>query len=436
MILVEQVLPGSPAEELGVVPGDHLLAVNNLPPADFLDLALAEREGLQSLELKHGEETWELQLDLEPGELSGLVLEQPVPMICGNRCLFCFVHQLPKGMRKSLYIKDEDYRYSYLHGAYITLSNMNEEGVSRILSRQLSPLYISVHATDEKVRERLLGRSGNPILPQLKKLTDAGIKLHTQIVACPGINDGTVLDQSIRDLEKLSPHILSLAIVAVGLTGHRKTLPSLAPFERHSARAVLRLIEEAQERNLASRKSRFVWPVDEFYLLAEERIPPREIYEDLPQIENGVGLLAVFEEEAQEVLTEAHHLGPLRVTLLTGESAFPTLKRFSAQLSQITGAHLRVQAIKNRFFSGETSVAGLITGSDILSQVHSLGEEESVLVPDVMLRQDAPVFLDDVTLEELSHRLQREVVAIASDPWGILDALEHLSEGGVPVVRV
>jgi putative radical SAM enzyme (TIGR03279 family) len=429
MVTLKEVLPGSIAEELDLVVGDKLCMVNGEKIRDFLDLFLAEQqEDLLLLIEKQNGDIWELEIEKDLEERLGLAVEHPDPKQCGNNCIFCFVHQLPKGMRKSLYIKDEDFRFSYLYGAYVTLSNISESDIERIIAQQLTPLYVSVHTTDEPLRTQLLGRSSLAIMPLMQRLTAAGIELHTQIVVCPGINDGEALEKTISDVYSLSPGIRSLAIVPVGLTGHRVHLPELRTPTPVEANELILTVNRWQQRALAETGSRFVFAADELYLRAGRSFPELEAYEDLPQIENGVGQLSQFRSQAIEAMQEAEQLKrTVEISTFSGVSFYPELKSYLERLEQKTGCTIFKYKVENRFFSGQVTVAGLLTGQDILEQLRGQKLGDTLLVPEVVLRDGEDVFLDDMTLDSLAESLGVECMKIMSSPWGILDALEALS---------
>jgi len=429
MVTITEVYPQGIASELDLEVGDKLLSVNGRPLHDFLDLMLAERlEDLTLLVEKEDGDLWELEIEKESGDSLGLDVQHPDPRQCGNQCLFCFVHQLPRGMRRTLYIKDEDYRFSYLYGAYVTLSNIEPADIARIIDQKLSPLYISVDATDEALRNRLLGRQAPPILPLLQQLTANGIELHTQIVLCPGFNDGAALEQTIGDLYALAPMIRSLAVVPVGLTGHRQKLPPLRTPTPEESRACLEQVGRWQQKALRSHGSRFVFAADELYLKADTAIPPVEEYEDLPQIENGVGQIALFRMQAEMALDEAVRFPkPVTVATFTGESFAPELDGYLEKLSARTGCMVHGYTVHNSFFGGEVSVAGLLTGGDVAEQLQGLELGAVLLVPDVVLRDGSEVFLDDMTLEALGQRLSVPCLRIPATPFGILDALEEFA---------
>lgn len=434
MLEIRAVVPGSIAEELTLEPGDQLLSVNGKPLRDLLDYLLCEADEELLLEIRRRDgELWDLELEKDATDPLGLEFEHPQPTQCGNNCLFCFVHQLPRGLRPSLYVKDEDYRFSYLYGSYVTLSNVEEEQVQRIIDQRLSPLYVSVHATDDQVRQTLLGRAGPSILKLLQRLTGAGIEIHAQIVLCPGINDGPALERSIRDLQALHPGVHSLAVVPVGLTGYRSRLPRLRSPNRAEARALIEQIHACQDRFLETKGSRFVFAADELYLKAEVPLPALDAYEDLAQLENGVGLLARFRAEAAEVLAEAGRLQAGAVTTVTGTSAFAEISRFVADLAAMTGVEIRLHAIANGFFGGEVSVAGLLTGADLLTALRGVDLGAALLLPDVMLRDGEGLLLDDLTPTDLERELETRVRIFRSSPWGLLEALEDLAAETVAI---
>lgn len=429
MLEILEVEAGSIGAELELEAGDWLLAINGQPVRDLLDVQVwsANEELLLEVRRRDGE-LWELDLEKEADAPLGLSFEHPEPERCGNNCLFCFVHQLPPGLRPTLYVKDEDYRFSYLYGAYVTLTNISAAAIERILAQRLSPLYVSVHATDEQLRSRLLGRAAPPILALLQRLADGGIELHTQIVVCPGINDGAELERTLTDLAGLRPAVKSVAVVPVGLTGYRQRLPQLRPHTVAEAGAVLDLVESWQRRCLADGDRRLVFAGDEYYLQAGRAFPPLEEYEGLWQVENGVGLIPQFRAEAAEVLAEARPLAAPSLTLVTGTAFAAELAGFATRLTAATGVPLAVQAIRNDFFGGQVDVAGLVSGRDLLAQLKGRLASDVLLVPTVMLRDGAGVFLDDLTPLDLERELGVTVRLIPPTPFGVWDALEELAE--------
>lgn len=430
MLKITQIHPGGIGEELELEAGDAVLAVDGQPVRDLLDFHLfcgQASEFVLEVQKTQGE-IWDLHIEKGEEEDLGIEFEHPEPTQCGNNCLFCFVHQLPRGMRRTLYVKDEDYRFSFLYGSYITLTNVGEQEIDRIITQKLSPLYISVHATDEPLRNRLLGQQAPAILPLLRRLIDAGIELHTQIVLCPGINDGEQLIKSIADLQALFPGVRSLAVVPVGLTGFRRRLPDLRVPSREEAAEILDTIENLQQRFLAVGGSRFVFAADELYLKAGRDFPSAASYENFPQWENGVGMVALFREEAADALEQARSLSLKDVSLVTGESAAAELRVFAAELSRRTGARIQVQVVRNAFFGGQVSVTGLLTGRDILEQLRGKPLGEALFLPDVLLREGEDLLLDDLSLVDLERELGVPVEKVASTPLGLLAGLEVMDE--------
>lgn len=429
MLKIDSIVPGSIAEELGLYPGDSIVHVNGEPINDQTDFLIEETNHSLKIELlRHDGEIWEIDLEHDPDEPLGLVFPEAIPKQCGNQCVFCFVHQLPRGMRKSLYIKDEDYRFSYLYGAYVTLTNLSEADLQRIIRKKMSPLYISVHAVDKDIRNKLLGQQVPDIVPIMEKLLKAGIELHVQVVVCPEINDGEILEQTLEKILELGPNVRSLAIVPVGLTGHRDRLPFLRVQSVAEAKDILTWVEKKQNELFEKLGTRFIFAADEFYIKAQWPFPPLETYENLPQLENGVGLIPLFRKQVQEVLKIAKPLELPPVSLVTGESAAREIQAFAELLRTRCHIDLRVHVVKNSFFGGYITVAGLLTGQDLINYLATERLGEILLVPDVMLREGQNVFLDDLTTFDLSKKLSVEIEIIPSDAWGVWDMLETLGD--------
>jgi putative radical SAM enzyme (TIGR03279 family) len=429
-IVIENVLPGGIAEEMEIEPGDRLISVNGNPLRDIIDYNFFTAENELTLEIvKKNGEVWEVKIERGENESLGLVFSPPEPMRCGNRCIFCFVHQLPKGLRSPLYIKDEDYRLSFLYGNYVTMANIGRGELERIIEQRLSPLYISVHATDPELRERLLGKRGIiPIMEIMKELASARITMHTQVVLCPGLNDGVALERTVSDLADLHPWVSSLAVVPVGLTSHRQGLPRLQPVTKSYARSFIAQWK-GRAVDIAERTGEpFIFFADEFYLKAGIPFPPLEDYGDLPQLENGVGMVPLFLSEAEAVLEEAGPLGPFRVTVVTGESPYRLLSGFLRSLSEKTGVELEPVAVKNSLFGARVTVTGLVGGNDIVKALKGRDLGVAVIVPDVMLKEGEGLFLDDMTVEELERSLGSPVTVAEATPHGLHDALRELSK--------
>ncbi len=427
-LLIERTLPGSIAEELEIETGDHLLAVNGHELRDLIDYQFFTADDELTLEVvKADGEVWEIQVERDEGESLGLIFAAPAPARCGNKCVFCFVHQLPKGLRAPLYVKDEDYRLSFLYGNYVTLANIGRDELARIKEQRLSPLYLSVHATDPHLREKLLGKTGIlPILDVMRELAAARITMHTQVVLCPGLNDDAVLERTVNDLASLHPWVASLAVVPVGLTRHRQGLPPLQPVTADYAANFLTTWQPRSTALAEQLGEQFLFLADEFYIKAGMPFPALESYSDLPQIENGVGMIPLFLAEAAEVLAQAGPVGRRVVTVVTGESPYHYLAEFLDRLAEKTGVSFRPVAVKNRLFGASVTVTGLISGRDIISALSGRELGDLVLIPDVMLKEGEGVFLDDLTIDELAAALHREVVVVEASPWGIYTALENI----------
>ncbi|MCF6178225.1 MAG: DUF512 domain-containing protein [Geopsychrobacter sp.] len=438
MLKIDQVIPGSVAEFAGIESGDQLLQIGQRPIDDIVDyfLALEGESAARLLLQRAGDDPFEVLLELEAEEDPGLVPLHPDPHRCGNNCVFCFVHQLPKGLRRTLYVKDEDYRFSWLYGSYITLGNIVEADLQRIIADQLSPLYISVHATALDVRCRLLGKQVPPSLPILQRLTTAGIELHTQIVLCPGYNDAEVLQQTILDLGSFWPQIRSLAVVPVGLTKHRDHLPTLAPVTKEDALQALDIIDKIQSRQLEQTDSRFVFAADELYLRAERVFPDLESYEEGWQFENGVGMVPLFRRDAEEVLLEAIPLDVKKVSLISGVSFAEELRSFTRRLETRVETTLQVVSVGNRFFGETVSVTGLLTGADIISACAHIDIGDALLLPDVLFNDGEGLLLDDMRIEDLEAHFNLPVLRVGNDPWGILDGLERLDCRNIEISEV
>ena len=428
-VVVAAVRARTAAATAGLAAGDRILAINGRPLRDAIDFQFYGGEDRLALSVERDGARHALKVTRRPGAELGVELEPPRPgniATCANKCVFCFIHQLPRGMRKSLYVKDDDFRLSFLHGNYITLSDLDEPSFERILEQRLSPLYVSVHATDPELRWALLGRPRHSaeILPRLERLAKAGIRMHAQIVLCPGLNDGPHLERTVHELAPLHPHVATTAIVPVGLTRHRERLPSLRTLTDAEATALVDTVAGWQARFLPQLDSRFVFLGDEVYLQADRPLPPAGAYEGFAIAEDGIGLVRRFEDG----LARARGRGrsgraPRRVTVVSGALYGPRLARRLADLP-LGGVEARVVAVPNEFFGGSVSVAGLLTGQDIQRHLAAQGDlGEVVLVPAVALRAGEGVFLDDLTPADLSRALGVPVVMVEPQPRALLHAL-------------
>ena len=419
---IGNVIPGSIADEVGIEKGDEILTINGQHPKDLIDYRfLCADEEIEVEVRKENGEVWVCEIQKEYDEDLGVGFAQDTfdgIRSCANKCIFCFVDQMPQELRKSLYVKDDDYRLSFLHGNFITLTNLKQEDMKRILRMRLSPLYVSVHCTNPKLRETMLGtRSAGMIMEQLTTLVNAGIELHTQIVLCPGVNDGQELKRSIDELASLRPHVLSIAIVPVGITRYRENLRELRKFSESEAAALILEITRNQKNFLKKYGSPLVYLADEFYVLAEKEFPAVEFYGGFPQLENGVGLVRLFYESfAQENQGLPCSLAQnIKVAIVTGVSGEYVLRPVCRRLNEIDNLYVELVGVANEFFGPLVTVAGLLTGGDVL---HALKERDSfdlILLPSVMCKRDEPVFLDGMTVARLENELKTPVRVINID---------------------
>jgi putative radical SAM enzyme (TIGR03279 family) len=411
-MVVTRVLPSSFASQVGIEAGDRLISVDGQPLRDSLDLAYAE--SVRGSVLKLVTASGRARRVRLPGPLSeklGFELEQMKPKVCGNKCLFCFIHQMPKGMRRSLYVKDEDYRYSFLFGNFITLTNLEEADIDRIRTQSLSPLYVSVHATDEAVRRKLLGNPAVPqLLPLMRRLAQGGARFHCQVVLCPGINDGPVLERTIEDLFELGDAVVSVGVVPVGLTGHRRGLPQIDAVKRGMAAKTIDLVESRQKAFRTSRGVGFVYAADELYLRAGRPIPSAAYYDGFPQIENGVGIARRWLDSCKRSpLGPRAFDGVKHITVVTGMLAAPLVAEgIRYKLRRCKGVSAEVCPVPNRFFGRSVTVAGLLSGRDIVSALSKGPREGIVCIPPDAVNADG-LLLDDMSLPELASRLGLEV---------------------------
>lgn len=419
-LIIETVEGDSIAGELGLEPGDMILRVNDTGISDILDyrFSIAE-ENLEVLVQKANGEQWLLEIEKDYDEPLGIRFRGGgwgQTRRCGNKCIFCFVDQMPGQMRPTLYVKDDDYRLSFAQGNFITLTNAGPGELERIARLRLSPLYISVHTTNPELRRSMMGnpRAGK-IMEQLRFLASAGIEMHTQVVLCPGINDGPELERTAGDLAGLWPAVRSLAVVPVGLTGHRRGLYELRPYNGTEARRVLDQVHRWQQLCLAEYNYPLVFAGDEFYLLAGVPLPPAEKYGGFPQTENGVGLVRLFldEWEAVRKTLPARVQRPVRCSVVTGTLAAGVLGPVVGELNRIAGVDVTLHVLENKFFGKTVTVAGLLTGQDLLAGLSGRDPGERLYIPQVMLRAGERVLLDDMTLEELSGRLKVPVIPVS-----------------------
>ncbi len=397
---IESVIRGSSADRAGLRPGDRILSINGHPVKDEIDLRFHTSDELLDFIVERSGRVRSFRALRRPGRPLGMVPEAWRVRRCGNRCLFCFVDQMPKGFRPSLYVKDEDYRLSFLHGNYLTLTGFSGADRARVIAQRLSPLYVSVHASDEKVRGRLLGAGRPvPIMPLLSDLVRHGIELHTQIVLCPGINDGKVLDKTICDLVALHPGVASIAVVPVGLTSHRLGLPRLDPVSGRLARQIIVKYKPIQKKLREKFNRTILYFSDEFYLLASLDIPNSIWYDDYPQIENGVGMSRLFIDSIEEssLNLPSKLASPKKIALVTGMLAKPLLEPLVKKFLGIKKLEVRLIAVENRLFGSSITVSGLLSGRDILNVLSRESGLDLVALPENVANAEG-IFIEGMTV--------------------------------------
>ncbi len=417
---IKSVKKGSIASRWNLSPGDELLKINGQAVKDIIDYRFCSADQRLRLKLRsRSGKPRTVLVNKEPDEDLGLDFYTTRYKSCKNKCIFCFVHQLPKGLRKALYFKDEDYRLSFLHGNFITLTNTLDEDLERIIRQRLSPLYISVHATDEVLRKRMLGNAEIPdIMPLIRRLAQGKIEMHAQIVLCPGINDGEHLEKSVNDLSALYPFVKSLALVPVGLTRFRSRLPKIRPIGRAYSARIVRLVNRWQKLFHRKLGTGFVYAADEFFTKAELDVPGNRYYDGFYQVENGVGMIRQFLDDfrSKRRLLPRRVKKDLKITLVTGVSAFGLINQLiNEHLRRITGLKIKVVKAKNAFFGQSVTVTGLLTGTDIITAVNrerTLGEV--ILLPPNCVNQDG-LFLDDLSPRVLENELGRRVLLASND---------------------
>lgn len=428
--IVKEVLTDSIAKELGVEPKDELLEINGKKIKDIFDYHyMCNEEYLTVVIRKPNGEEWELEIEKEYEDDLGIEFENGLMdeyRSCHNKCIFCFIDQMPPGMRDTLYFKDDDSRLSFLQGNYVTLTNMSEEDVQRIITYKMSPINISVQTMNPELRCKMLNnRFAGEALEKIKCFAEAGIIMNGQIVLCKGVNDKEELERSIRELTEYAPTMQSVSIVPVGLSKYRKGLYPLEPFTKEDANEVVDTVLKWQEICYKKYGLHFVHASDEWYLLAERPLPKAEKYDGYLQLENGVGMLTLLEDEFEEALGNVQPSDKERHKVLaTGKLAEPTIKRLAAKLKdKFPNVHIRVQAIRNDFFGESITVSGLITGQDLITQIRETLDEEVLVIPSNMLRSGEETLLDDLTLTDVRKQLGVEVCVSGSSGAELLSAM-------------
>ncbi len=435
--LISHVEPGSAAFDGGIVPGDCLLSVNEQKIQDVFDYRFLTTEEFVSLKLEdaNGEEYY---VDIEKDAEEDLGLEFVNPMMaedraCANHCVFCFIDQMPPGMRDTLYFKDDDPRLSFLTGNYVTLTNIPERELHRIVQYRMSPINVSVHTTNPELRVKMLGhKKAGDVLKKIDILREGCIAVNAQIVLCPGYNDGEELDRTLADLSARADCIASVSVVPVGITKYREGLAPLRVFTKEECRQAISQVERWQQRIYKEKGTRFVYAADELYLKADLPLPEYDTYEDFPQLENGVGMCALLDFEVCDIIARAGtrlakryaQAAPRKVTLATGKAAYPVIKGLAEYvMKHFTHLQAETVAIENHFFGEDVTVAGLITGQDLRRQLEDRDLGDALLITQNMLRAGEDVFLDDLHVSDIERELGIPVIPVPDSGEAFVQAM-------------
>ncbi len=418
---IKSVKLGSLAERAGLKPGDEILEINGRTVTDYLDYMYLSAN--EKVKIRLSDRTVSISNDdYEPLGIEFETLLIDKPKSCLNKCIFCFIDQLPPNMRESCYFKDDDYRLSFLQGNYVTLTNMKDSDIDRIIEYNLPRINVSVHTTNPELRRKMLSnKNAGKIMEQIKRFADGGMTINCQIVLCRHYNDGEELERTIRDLSEFGECIESLSIVPVGISDFRGRLTELEPFDKESSAEVIEQVSKWQKHFRGALGINFVYLADEFYIMAESDIPPQEEYDGFPQIENGVGLCASLEDEFSAALDLCENKKvKTKKSIATGVLAYDFI---CGLVGRLNCDLLNVYKIQNNFFGKKITVSGLVTAGDIINQLkeHELGEQ--LLIPKSMLRHDENVFLDDLTVEDVERALNVEVIPVENDGFELLDML-------------
>lgn len=435
--LIQEVVPGSIAAEVGLEPGDTLCSINGKTVADILDFQFASADAVLEMEVKKADgQSWLVDIEKDEDEPLGLVLEGFIfdsMKVCTNRCVFCFVDQLPPGLRSTLKVKDDDYRHSFLFGNFITLTNLKAADWDKIAAMRLSPLYISVHAMQPEVRAKMLhNKKGRDIKEGLERLCRAGIEMHTQIVLCPGINDGLVLEDSIEQLAGFYPCLQSIGIVPVGLSGHRLDLPELRRVDPEQSGALIRLVDKYQEKYRRDYGTGLVYLADEFYLQADIAIPDSSYYDGFEQLENGIGLVRCFWDDFTQALPELpDKVSPREIFIITGVSGQAALQPVVERLNRIAGMVLHTIPIINGLLGESITVTGLLTGQDIIKTLGDNYRGKTLLLPEIVLKSEEDVLLDDISVAQIEKAAAVKIRVVPMQARDLIEAvLNNNSESG------
>lgn len=428
-VKIFDVTTGSHADKAGIKKGETLLSINSNEIVDVLDYRFYQVNRKLTLEVEDEDKNVRT-IEMTKGEYEEIGLEFETYLMdkqhsCRNKCIFCFIDQLPKGMRESLYFKDDDSRLSFLFGNYITLTNITEHEIDRIIKMHISPINVSVHTTNPELRCKMMNnRFAGDTLKYLKRFADAGITLNCQIVSCPGINDGDELVRTLTDLEALGVNMT--AIVPVGLTRYRENLYPLVPYNKETAGQTIDIIEKMGDECVKKHGRRIFFPGDEFYLLAEREIPSPEFYEDFSALEDGIGMIAYLTDDVGWKLEELDADESLchKVTIACGEGVFPYMKRIMSMINEkFPNITINTRAIKNNFFGGGVNVSGLVTGGDLIDQLRGDDLGDKLIIPSSMLRFENDLFLDDVSTDDVERELGVTLVPVNNNGNDLVEAV-------------
>ena len=428
--IIDGVMPGSIAEELEIERGDILISANGKDIVDIIDYKYITTDELVTLLIKKADgELWELEIEKEYAEDIGLTFTNPLidsARSCTNKCIFCFIDQLPKGMRETLYFKDDDSRLSFLQGNFITLTNLSEEEIDRIIEYRISPVNVSVHTTNPELRKKMLcNKNAGKLYGILERFSSVNIGMNCQIVLVPHVNDGAELERTLRDLSALYPNVNSVAVVPIGVTKFRQGLHPVETFNHDTSEALVDIIGKMQGEFLEKLGTRFVFASDEFFVLADEEIPSEDDYEGFPQIENGIGLIRSFKSEVEEELEyiEGHPVIDKRFVIPTGTLAYEFMKKIAdMMMEKFEHLDIEVVPIKNRFFGETITVTGLLTATDIIDQLKGIDLGDGLFITKAMLKSDEDIFLDNITLDGLKELLGKEITVTRVDGHEFVDA--------------
>ncbi|OPJ56874.1 DUF512 domain-containing protein [Alkalithermobacter paradoxus] len=416
--VINKVYKGSIADEIGIKEGDILLSINGQKIEDIIEYKFLTCDEYLEVEIENkNKEIYIYEIEKDYDEDIGIEFLNPIidsAKSCRNKCMFCFIDQLPSGMRESLYFKDDDSRLSFLQGNFITLTNMSEKDIQKMIQYRISPVNISVHTTDPELRVKMLkNKNAGNVYDTMKRLAQAGIEMNCQIVLCPGINDNEYLDKTISDLAHLYPYVRSVAIVPVGLTKFREGLEYLQEFNKEMSLELIDKTFDIQNKFLKDLNTRFVFLSDEFYVMADRKRPNYEEYEGFIQLENGVGLMTKFEEEVNKYIKNMYIRlrKPRKVSVVTGKSAYTFIDQICKNImNNIEGLEINVYKVRNNYFGESITVSGLITGSDIIQSLQNEDLGDALLIPKSMLKADEDVFLDDVTIKDIEEKLKISII--------------------------